>query len=346
MLYFLGIVKPHIAEKLKDQNCMLSVNRLQERLRKFEPGNWMLDCGSYHNLITYGEHQLSPEEYEEQVVKWSYCGNLMAAVCQDYICDKEVLEKTRLTVGESQEKTIENYRRLKTKVNQTYILPVLQGQEPNDFVKHLEMYGYLEPNAWIGVGSLPKRLGFNIEKILLKIKSARPDLRLHGFGLGIRELSYGSVKNLLYSADSAAWTINARKRGFSPHDLDIAREYVNKVASLHLLTTPQKERQTIVEKQRKSIVDPHKILKKIQKEERELLPNDLHMLNSRLEEAWTDAEVKSGKRILVTAFKRVTAVVYHARKAGWFITEGTEALVFKLPINETSEENIKFPKVS
>ncbi|MGL5060785.1 MAG: DUF7221 family queuine tRNA-ribosyltransferase-like protein [Microcoleus sp.] len=61
-------------------------------------------------------------------------------------------------------------------------------------------------NAWVGVGSVCKRNAnaASIEAVLLAIKQARPDLRLHGFGIKKTALQSPIVWDLLYSADSQA----------------------------------------------------------------------------------------------------------------------------------------------
>ncbi|OKH47649.1 hypothetical protein NIES2101_23300 [Calothrix sp. HK-06] len=65
-----------------------------------------------------------------------------------------------------------------------YIMPVLQGFHPQDYVEHIRMYGTrLKYGAWVGVGTLCKRNGNprEVEAVLSAIKKERPDLELHGF---------------------------------------------------------------------------------------------------------------------------------------------------------------------
>jgi hypothetical protein len=52
-----------------------------------------------------------------------------------------------------------------------------------------------------------------IESVLLAIKQERPDLRLHGFGLKKTALASGVVHELLETADSMAWSFQARMEG-------------------------------------------------------------------------------------------------------------------------------------
>ena len=63
------------------------------------------------------------------------------------------------------------------------------------------------------------------------IHAQRPDLRLHGFGIKITALHDERVRELLYSADSMAWSYAARKQGRDGNDIGEAVRYVAKVAA-------------------------------------------------------------------------------------------------------------------
>lgn len=95
------------------------------------------------------------------------------------------------------------------KLTDVYILPVLQGFSPESYAEHVRGYGtLLKQGHWVWVGSVCKRNGHprQIEDVLLAIKSERPDLRLHGFGIKLTALSSVTVRSLLHSADSMAWS--------------------------------------------------------------------------------------------------------------------------------------------
>jgi hypothetical protein len=51
------------------------------------------------------------------------------------------LEKTGLTVEEYQRLTIERYDELLVCRTGVYILPVLQGYQPEEYVSHIRQYG-------------------------------------------------------------------------------------------------------------------------------------------------------------------------------------------------------------
>jgi hypothetical protein len=107
-------------------------------------------------------------------------------------------------VRESQVATVERFNALRDSTA-VYVMPVLQGQTPQDYVNHLAMYGGALPvGAWVGVGSIAKSLPSEIEAILMAISAHRPDLKLHGFGVKKRALDSAIVWDLLHSADSQA----------------------------------------------------------------------------------------------------------------------------------------------
>jgi hypothetical protein len=147
----------------------------------------------------------------------------------------EIVAKTGLSVAEHQRLTVERYDALlREDTAGVYVLPVLQGFEPSDYVRHLAIYGdRLALGAWVGVGSICKRNGDprQVAAVLLAIKAARPDLRLHGFGLKTTALADPLVRAQLETADSMAWSFHARKNGRSPNDWREAVRWVRSITT-------------------------------------------------------------------------------------------------------------------
>jgi hypothetical protein len=113
-----------------------------------------------------------------------------------------------------------------------YILPVLQGYQPAEYVSHIRQYGKrLRTGMWVGVGSVCKRNSKpeQIEGIVKSIKQVRPDLRLHLFGVKLTALKNAVVRDLARNADSMAWSFAARWQGRDPNDWREARASVEKV---------------------------------------------------------------------------------------------------------------------
>ena len=173
-------------------------------------------------------------DYAAQIDRWSRCGNLLAAVAQDYMCEPFILEITGLTVSEHQSMTTKNYKRLRKIVQSAYIMPVLQGFTPQDYVAHIGQYGeWLTQGMWVGVGSVCKRNGSprEIEAVLAAIKEVRPDLRLHGFGIKRTALAFQQVSEGFYSTDSMAWSYAARRQGRDGNGPGEAIAYSNAIAT-------------------------------------------------------------------------------------------------------------------
>jgi hypothetical protein len=212
--------------------CMISVNRLLRRRSHFPVQNWIMDSGAF-SRITSGKGHLSTRRYAKEVLRWKDCENLMAAVTQDYMCEEFVLGKTGLSIEQHQRATIARYDNLLRLIGgDVYLMPVLQGYAPQDYVKHLKMYGdRLPAGAWVGVGSVCKRNGSPkaIEAVLLAIYQERPDLRLHGFGIKKTALGSGIVRDLLWSADSQASSFNERATGGNANCPLAAMRYANEI---------------------------------------------------------------------------------------------------------------------
>jgi hypothetical protein len=235
--FFIGLHHPSDAWPFA--RVMISVNSLDKRKSDIRVNDWIMDSGAFSQIVKHGKFVMSSDEYMEKINRFSTCGRLRAAVCQDWMCEPFILKKTGYDIEDHQWRTIQSYMELSDSCD-VPILPVLQGFEPQDYVEHVRLYGgRLKQGAWVGVGSVCKRNGNPdaIEDILLAIKSERPDLRLHGFGLKIKALERPSIRSLLYSSDSMAWSTHGRKNGTGANDPREALRYVAKIESM--LKLPQ-----------------------------------------------------------------------------------------------------------
>jgi hypothetical protein len=201
--------------------AFISVNRLRGRKSAFKVGDWIMDSGAFSEISTHGHYRFPVSEYADQIRRWKDNGNLLAAVSQDWMCEPWIVEKTGLSVERHQQLTVERYDALLAEDTGVYILPVLQGYAPADYVRHIRLYGdRLTPGMWVGVGSVCKRNGDQraIASVLIAIRDERPDLKLHGFGLKKTALASDFITSLLHTADSMAWSFNARKQGRNGND--------------------------------------------------------------------------------------------------------------------------------
>lgn len=232
MRFFVGLHQPSDCKHFPA--AFVSVNRLRNRKSDFQVSDWIMDSGAFTTIAKHGRYPESVAEYAAQIRRWRSCGNLLAAVAQDYMCEPHMIERTGLSVAEHQRLTIERYDALLAEDTGVTIMPVLQGYAVADYVAHIDQYGKrLTAGMWVGVGSVCKRNGDPraIESVLLAIKQRRPDLRLHGFGLKLTALGSGLVRELLHTADSMAWSFAARINGRSGNCWKEARRWAEQITT-------------------------------------------------------------------------------------------------------------------
>lgn len=233
--FYVGLPRPSDAHRF--ERCCISVNRLRNRKSNFVVHDWILDSGAFTEISTHGYYRSTVRNYADQIRRWSTCGNLVIAVSQDYMCEDFILQRTNLTIADHQKLTIDRYDALIAEQLPTPIMPVLQGYAPNDYIQHIRQYGEkLKYGQWTGVGSVCKRNADvdAIEAVLLAIKSERPDLRLHGFGVKTTALKSVIVRDSLYSADSMAWSFAARKEGRDGNSWREAERFVERIENQRL----------------------------------------------------------------------------------------------------------------
>lgn len=231
MQFYTGLHQPSDAKHF--ERSFISINRLRGRRSGFEVADWILDSGAFTEISKHGHYRNDPKAYAHEIKRWVGNGNLKAAVSQDLMCEPHILAITGLTVQRHQELTIERYDSLNAEdLGGAQLIPVLQGFAPRDYVTHLQAYaGRLLPGMWTGVGSVCKRNSDPqaIWEVLDAIKQARPDLRLHGFGLKATALALSEIQQLLHSSDSMAWSFHARMHRRNGNDWREARKWTDRI---------------------------------------------------------------------------------------------------------------------
>ncbi|MFJ7054780.1 hypothetical protein ACIQU7_24020 [Streptomyces albidoflavus] len=179
---------------------------------------WMLDSGGYKHLERNGAWTLSPHEYAAAARRYhDEIGLMDVCAIQDWMCEDEILAKTRRTVAEHQLKTVASFLNLMTLDAELPWMPVIQGRTLEDYLRCVDLYDQagvdltLEPV--VGIGSVC-RLQRTDEAARIIETLWGMGLRLHGFGFkatGLRR-----VAHLLYSSDSMAWSYNAVNRAPLP----------------------------------------------------------------------------------------------------------------------------------
>lgn len=232
MKFYVGLHHPNVAGRF--ERAFISINSIRDRRSNFPCNDWIMDSGAFSEISTHGFYRNTSRTYAREIDHWRNCGNMELAVCQDYMCEPFICERTMMTVAEHQRLTVERYDELRS-MTDAPLMPVLQGFKPQEYLECLALYGErLTHGMRVGVGSICKRNSHPamIEHILGLIKAKRPDLRLHGFGLKLTAIARTNISNLLYSADSMAWSFAARKEGRNANDWREAQAYANRIENL------------------------------------------------------------------------------------------------------------------
>jgi hypothetical protein len=176
-------------------------------------GSWALDSGGFTEISKYGRWTTSPAHYVAAARRYrDEIGGLDWAAPQDWMCEPSMLAKTRLTVGEHQKRTVDSVLELRDLARDLPFVPVIQGWALEDYLACIDLYADagidLSVEPTVGIGSVCRRQSTAEIAVICSTLAAR-GIQLHGFGvktLGLRE--YGRH---LGSADSMAWSYNARR---------------------------------------------------------------------------------------------------------------------------------------
>lgn len=223
MIFLLGT---HHADWLGHAGVPLFVNRATLAKRKSFPkaiAPWALDSRGFTELSKHGRWTIEPEQYAEEARLFSTeIGRMEWAAPQDWMCEKDILVMTGLTVAEHQRRTIANFLRLRELAPEIPWTPVLQGWTMGNYLDHVRDYRAagvaLESLPLVGLGSVCRRQDTTRIMLLLEMLVGEGLTRMHGFGFktgGLKALEMiratSGEPHLLTSADSLAWSLNARK---------------------------------------------------------------------------------------------------------------------------------------
>lgn len=210
MRFYLGTHRPNWLG-LTDVDLFVSNRTLQGR-RSYPHalGEWALDSGGFSELSMFGRWETSPERYVANVRLYrDEIGGLQWAAPQDWMCEPHMLAKTGLTVQEHQKRTVESVLNLRDRMSDPHVIPVLQGWDRDDYLRHWEDYDRagmsLEDEPLVGVGSVCRRQATGEIDVIME---ALQPLRLHGFG--VKSAGLARYAAFLASADSMAWSFTAR----------------------------------------------------------------------------------------------------------------------------------------
>lgn len=214
MRFFLGTHRPYWLGKTR---VPLFISRRQLALRANTAkalGPWALDSGGFTELNKYGKWQTSAQTYANDILSYSRnIGRLEWAAPQDWMCEPFVLAKTGKSVAWHIAATVDSVGELRA-LGCRQVIPVLQGFTLNDYEvcawRYAQMGFSLEREPIVGVGSVCRRQATDEAAALIKgIIHAVPGIKLHGFGF--KKGGLLKVGHLLASADSLAWSFDARR---------------------------------------------------------------------------------------------------------------------------------------
>lgn len=213
--FYLTTHKPHFLTKTDVPLFVANQNLMHRRTLPRALGPWALDSGGFMQLKKTGRWQFGSLEYLENVARYqAEIGNLQWASPMDCMCEWDIRQRTGKQVCEHQMLTLWNFIHLYELWPQVGdgpcpVIPVLQGWTGADYLRHEEMYRGagidLTRFAVVGLGSVCRRSN---TMSILRIVSELSHLRLHGFG--VKRTGLPMYGHMLVSADSAAWSLDAR----------------------------------------------------------------------------------------------------------------------------------------
>ena len=132
MRFFVGLHQPSDAKHVSP--AFISVGRLRDRKADMKVGDSIMDSQAFTTIATHGGYPLPVSEYAAQIRRWAEVRQTAGRRHQDYMCEPMMLKRTGLNVAEHQRLTIERYDSLLAEDTGTYIMPVLQGYRPGEYV--------------------------------------------------------------------------------------------------------------------------------------------------------------------------------------------------------------------
>lgn len=218
MRFYLGTHRDNWLADLRfaDVPLFVSHRRLKDR-RKLPVAvtDWALDSGGFSELTLYDEWRTTPREYIAAVRRYADgIGRLQWAAPQDWMCEPHMLAKTGKSIAKHQQLTIDNFLELRHQAPDMPFVPVLQGWDLDDYLRHADAYAKagvdLAEEPVVGLGSVCRRQHTEVvEEIVLRLHG-RGITGLHGFGFKVRGLE--KAGHMLATADSMAWSYAARRR--------------------------------------------------------------------------------------------------------------------------------------
>lgn len=191
---------------------MVSLNTLPKSKSYRAVVPWFLDSGGFTELQQHGRWRTTAAEHVERCRSaQERFGMIEWMSPQDWMCEPMMLERTGLTVGEHQRRTVANYVELVSLAPDMPWVPVVQGFAVDEYHACVDLYSAagvdLTLAPLVGVGSVCRRQSMGEAHTIMDTLSER-GLSLHGFGF--KQAGLTVCWPWLTSVDSMAWSFNAR----------------------------------------------------------------------------------------------------------------------------------------
>jgi len=210
--FYLGTHNPAWLARVDSVPLFVSAVRLRKLQRTWPRavGRWALDSGGFSELAVKGTWTVPAAQYVAEVRRaMAEIGGLDFAAVQDWMCEPFMLAKTGLSVAEHQERTIDSYLELSALAPEVPWLPVIQGWGVADYWRHVDRYQERGVAlSYVGVGSVCRRQATSSAETIMRTLAA-DGLRIHAFGFKRRGIA--SCGDVIESADSMAWSFDARR---------------------------------------------------------------------------------------------------------------------------------------
>lgn len=206
----------HVLNHIEKTDVPLFVSFRQLKKRKLkqfnQKGSICIDSGGFSELSMFSKWTINEKEYISELKRLSNLNlNFQWAAQQDWMCEDIMLQKTGLNVLQHQINTVENFEKLNCLEHDFQIIPVLQGQTIHDYVQCFDLfehYGFnLRSFKTVGIGSICKRQSSDEIGDIIKT-FYKKGIKIHGFG--VKKQGIQKYGHFLKSADSLAWSYNAR----------------------------------------------------------------------------------------------------------------------------------------
>lgn len=181
-------------------------------------GAWYLDSGAYTELHRHGAWTVTPAGYAAEVARWAQAGRMVACGVQDWLTTPAVLEATGGTVAAHQLRSTRSFVELRDLAPELPWVPTLQGWQPDDYLRHADQLASLgvdlAAEPVVGVGSVAQRQHTDTAaEVFARLHDQLGLTNLHAYGAKHQGLArWGWAVS---SADSMAWSLDARRMGYA-----------------------------------------------------------------------------------------------------------------------------------